>query len=361
MGKENPHRPHNEQPNRFPVPIEQVPDLTDFVYGEMPQALSLRPHEQTGCCNCDFKFDVARDMFADASAEVTVQFPKMICCFLAGMQSAPVEVAPKSGTTGTTYKGVMKKTFLPGCLGNDTTIVWEEVAGKPEMTFRMPSCVENIKTCLCQATWVGWRGTSESVPQTQALYDSSTIIRCSDACNLFCMQCKGCQNACCMSLDLAPRWTRPSDVRRLVSTKYDYEFAWRKLDEEISFEIAEGEVGELNVLRVLQPAHRVDALFTGRLYMDVKCMKPYVRFANKGEGDKSMLAAVDARYRGSVVHAQPSEEDHLIVLAGLIMHGLNTFPNKGNAPYRPGPADMFRGRLVPRMGGDGGASPSNAV
>ena len=151
--KENPHRPHNEQPNRFPVPIEQVPDLTDFVYGEMPQALTLRPQEQTGCCNCDFKFDVARDMFADAAAEVTIQFPKMICCFLAGMQTAPIEVTPKSGTTGVTYKGVLKRTFLPGCLGNDTTIVWEETQGKPEMKILVGASSDPESIDLSTLIW----------------------------------------------------------------------------------------------------------------------------------------------------------------------------------------------------------------
>ena len=352
--KEFPKQAHSD-PKRFPVPVEQVADLTNFVYGPMPQALTLRPQEITGCCSCERKYDVARDMFAEAVAEVEVKIPTMVCMFEAGMVGADVTLTPKQGQSGTSYKGTLKRGFCPGCCVNDLTLEWEGQPTKPHMSARGPSTMDNIKLCMCQPIWVGLRGSSDVVPQTQALYDASTIIRCQDMITLCCMHCKGCQNACCFAYDIAPRWTRPEDVRMLVAEKYDYEFSHRQLDAETTFEVAEGEVGELNILKTLSKAHKVDALFTGRLYMDVACGRPTVRFTNKSETQREILAGVDARYRGSLEHGNASEDDHLIVLAGLILHGMFTFPNKSNAPFRMSGASMYRGRLLPRAGGAVGA------
>jgi hypothetical protein len=362
--RETAHKPHQD-PRRFPVPLEQVTDLTSFTYGAMPQALTLRPHMETGCCSgCDRKYDVARDLFADPIAEVKVAIPCNVCFFNAGCSNAEVEVYPKHGVTGVVYKGEFGKNFLAGCLDNTLKLQWSGTKSKPYMSYRSPACCDQLRYVCCQTVWIGWRGSSEAVPQNQALYDNSTIMRCNDAWSLCCLKCKTCQNACCFAMDYAPRWVRPDDIRRLILAKYDYEFAHRNIEEEINFELSEGEnTDKLSITQQLQPIQKVDLLLTSRLYQDVSCGKPTVRFANNGEGNKGLLAAVDARYRGSLDHANPSEDDHLIALAATIMHGIFTFPNKAKAPYSFTPADMLSGRLMPRGGSNHGSAniPSNTV
>lgn len=359
---ERPKAPHTD-PRAFPSPLSSVHDITSFVYGPLPQSLTLRPQMETGLCSgCDRKYDIARDMFADPIAEIKVAIPCNLILFNAGCSSAEVEVTPKQGVMGTVYKGVYEKNFAAGCLDNTVKLTWTGTPTKPYMSYRSPACCDNLRYALCQPVYFGWRGSSEAVPQNIALYDSSLILKCQDACSLFCLKFKTCQNACCFAMDYAPRWIRPEDVRALVLSRYDYEFAQRKLDDEISFELSEGEnTDHLNITMQLQPVHKVDLLLTSRLYQDVACCKPTVRFANGGETKKELLAAVDARYRGSLDHAHPSQDDHLIALAAATMHAMFTFPNKAKAPYAFTPADMLSGRLLPRMGYSSSNTPSNAV
>lgn len=350
--KELAKRPHTEQPNRFPVPIEMVPDLTDFVYGGMPQGLTLRPRLSSACCKHEFEYDLARDLFANTVATVKVNFPLCICFWAGGMAQADVEVMSSVG--GPAYKGVLKKAFCSGCCTNDTNLIWESMPNKPRMTYRLPSQLDTCKLYACQQIWIGWRGTSEQVPQNQVLFDNSLILSCSAICNACCTKCRTCQRSCCFEYDLAPRWVRPGDVRRLVRKKYDFEFSWRKLSDETDVQYFEGEDGRITFEDPLSGAHRVDALFSSRLYMDIQCSRRNVRWSNGGAAN-DIVAAVDARYRGSLDHASPTEDDHLIVLAGLIMHALMTFPNKDNRPMRRPWAQMFRGRLLPRLGDNVGS------
>merc|ERR1712000_452956 len=154
------------------------------------------------------------------------------------------------------------------------------------------------------------------------------ILNCCMTCRLGCTGCKNVCDGFCSRADTAPRFARAEDLRLVVLQKYDYEFACRNVEATEEVEIAQGEdSGAILMNRVLPRAHTVDALYSCRLYHDVSCG------------------------RRSVKHNVVSEDDHLIVLAGLIMQAVWFFPSKNNMWAANPPAIHNRGRLVPRQGG----------
>lgn len=355
---EIPKAPPVQDGNHYEVPADSVKDWVDMMYGPMPEAMTARPIQQEfGCCPPK-KYQIARHMFGDAVAIADVDLPACICMYLGGCTTAKVTVTPKDGQAGVTYEGELSRKFCGECLGNETTLAWN-TATKPRMTFKAMSTLDSCKLNFCQDVWLGWRGTSESVGDKWALYDASLILNICMGCKLMCNCCKGCCVGFCSRSDTAPRFARAEDLRRVVLAKYDYEFACRNVETTEGVEVSQGEnAEELTLTRVLPAAHTVDALFSTRLYHDVVCGKPQLKFGRDDDAKHEREAAVDVRYRGSVRHNVVSEDDHLIVLAALIMQAVWFFPAKGNQWAANGPAFHNVGRLVPR---DSSIATSHAV
>ena len=343
--------------NRFQVPADSTADFVDFAYGPMPEALTARPIVASGCCPSR-EIAIARHMFGEPVAKVEVK--GLGCAWNAGCAAADVIVQPLGNTGGVSYTGTLKRNMLPECCGNETTLEWS-TPNKPYMKLRALSTLDTCKYQFCQDVWFGWRGSSTAVPQTQALYDASRIMRICDECDLCLRQCGQCKNNCCARNDWAPRFARSEDIRRVVRDRYDYEFSCRNIAGEETVELSQAEdAEEASVLRPLPRAHLVDALYTSRLYVDVVCGKPNVAWSNDHDATHEREAAVDVRYRGSRRHAVVGEDDHLIVLGGLIMQTLFMFPGVNGAPVWGGPAWLNKGRLLPREH-TGASAPSNAV
>jgi hypothetical protein len=327
--------PHSD-PLRFPVPAQSEQDFVTYAFGAMPQALTLRPHEAS-CCSGERKYDLARGMFADSIAEVTVDTS---CLFHCGCADGAVSVTQKD-KRNVLYTGAFSKSLCAGCFDNTLKLQWSGTKSKPYMSYRSRACCDALRSCFCMEVWTGWRGSSETAPQDQVLFDSSTSSVGS---------CRGCCRSstavCCKKnhYDFAPRWVDPEEIAGLVRGKYDYQFAHRTLEQVHP----DDEETRLLLAPVGGELQKVDLLLASRLYEDEDRCGLTVRFANKLEINKGLLAAIDARYRGSVDHANPSEDDHLIALAAAIMHGYFTFPNTANMPYADTPSVKHSGRVLPR-------------
>ena len=353
-GEEIPEYPKQapvQDGNHYEVPADSVKDWVDMMYGPMPEALTARPVQlEFGCCPPK-KYMIARHMFGEPVAMADVDLPACICLYHGGCSAAKVTVAPKEGQSGATYEGELTKNFCGECLGNETTLKWN-TATNPKMTFRTISTLDSCKFNFCQDIWFGWRGTSDAATEGWALYDASLILNCCMTCRLGCTGCKNVCDGFCSRADTAPRFARAEDLRLVVLQKYDYEFACRNVEATEEVEIAQGEdSGAILMNRVLPRAHTVDALYSCRLYHDVNCGRPSVMWGRDDDNDFNRQAAMDVRYRGSVKHNVVSEDDHLIVLAGLIMQAVWFFPSKNNMWAANTPAIHNRGRLVPRQGG----------
>jgi hypothetical protein len=364
-GEEVPEYPKQapvQDGNHYEVPADSVKDWVDMMYGPLPEAMTARPvRMEVGCCPPK-KYDIARHMFGDVVATADIDLPAMICLYHGGCASAKVTVAPKEGQSGNTYEGELSKKFCGECLGNDNTLEWN-TATKPRMVYRAMSSLDSCKLQFCMDIWLGWRGTSDAVGEKWALYDNSVTLNICQGCK---MACTGCKNIChgfCSRMDMAPRFARAEDLRKMVLTKYDAEFACRNVEQGEEFEMLQGEWSKgITIERILPRAHTVDALFSTRLYHDVVCGVPRVMWSKSDDANHEREAAVDVRYRGSVKHNVVSEDDHLIVLAALLMQAVWFFPSQDgkfcSGFASNGPAFLYQGRLVPRAGG---ASNNGAV
>jgi hypothetical protein len=348
--KEFPLAPPPPNPNRYEVPADNIADFTDVFMGPMPEALTLRPAQMEGCCPTR-DFHIARHMFGAPVAVVKVDLPSFICLWQGGCQGANVVVENMGTTGGDAYTGELRRNMCAECLGNETTLTWNR-PNKPRMVQKSPACIDTVKFNLCQPVWFGWRGTSDGAPsQDQILYDSSIILRMCDQCSVACKICTECRNSCCSKYDFAPRFARAEDLRRVILNRYDMECSFRNVKDEQSFDLEQGESAEeASYLGRLGRANNVDALFTSRLYHDVVCGKPTPVFSNPMDALHERELAIDARYRGSVRHNVVTEDDHLIVLAALVMQGVFRIPPTRGFAWN-GPAYLHRGRLVPRVGG----------
>ena len=250
--------------------------------------------------------------------------------------------------------------FVDKCYGSlcgatRETLRWK-TPNEPEMSWQHWGPQEACKYQFCMDTWTGFRGRSKvETDEHQISYDQSWIHRPYDAWRLYWANCAKMQNTCCEVLDAAPRFARAEDIRAVVAQRYDWEMSRRHVGEPadpLEFNLREGNVFPAYPL---PRAHDVAALYTARLYHDVKCCFPMIRWGNTDGVDPSAMAANDVRYRGSDRHGKPTDEDHLIVLAGLILNLLHTFPasnsSGGGCAYavNVGPqGNVRRGRLVPR-------------
>ena len=150
-----------------------------------------------------------------------------------------------------------------------------------------------------------------------------------------CSNCGRGQGDCCDVADYAPRFARTEEIRRLINSRYDWVMARRDLsreDDPVAYSRREG----AHVLTYPLPnPYMVDAMFNARLYHDVTCGCPRLRWGNSNVSREEMTA-VDVRYRGSKRHAEPTLEDHLIVLAGGIINAVWTFPSTEAADEESG-------------------------
>jgi hypothetical protein len=342
---------HHRDSHRYEVPADKTPDFIPFIYGEMPQTLTLRPIVSDKCCCPPREFHIARHQFGDPIGHAKVNVGQ---CFMLGCAEAEVEVAPvKVG--GPSYKGSLKKAMCGECCNNEMTLTWD-TKNKPYMTNRGISSLDTMLYECGVPFWLGWRGSSSAVPQTLMLYDASETYDCYQQCDIACSMCQLCKDRCCDVDDQAPRFARSEDLRRVVLARYDIEFACRKPAEGDEMEVGHEEgQQDPSVKRRLPRAHLVDALFTSRLYHDIICGKPNVVFGTDRDAKHEREAAIDVRYRGSRRHKVVTEDDHLIVLAGMLMYGLWMFPAtagiKAGGPMGGGPAELMRGFIRIRDGG----------
>lgn len=344
---------HHQDTNRYDIPADKEADFINYVYGPLPEALTLRPQLNDGCCACcaPVTFHVAKSMFGDPVATVNVHIGQM---YLMGCAAADVEVNPMQ-QGGRQYRGELKKKMCAELCGNETTLTWN-APNKPYMTARG---ISSLDTCLYQfgvKFWLGWRGSSEAVPQRQALYDQSVTYDCYQQCSYACVMCNMCKDRCCSQDDMAPRFARSEDIRRTVAERYDYELAFNpSVEEGQDVEVGHDEGAEdPSARRKLPRAHLVDAIYTSRLYHDVICGKPNVAWGKLKDGTHEREAAIDVRYRGSRRHRVVTEDDHLIVLASLVMQGLWMFPQqngmRAGGVAGGGPAALMRGYIAQRLG-----------
>lgn len=353
-------------PGKFDVPAEQTLDFTDWAYGEMPHTMTARPLLYLpGCCDCNTirEFDIARDMFGPANGKVTLTYPCWEPAFIMGCQDAQVQFAAPNATAIT---GVYGYNCCTGCFSTEETLKWTSLPSEPYMKWRRLSAWDQFKYEFCCDIWVGWRGdfkrnVEASETEEWYSYDNSYVLNVCDQCKLTCAKCSRMNNECCADHNDAPRPLRSEEIRRLVLTRYDWEFSRRNIKGAIAgnesltdYNLRENKTF---VAYPLPYAHEVDALYTARLYHTVKCTAPRVRYANDAGIAGYGMAGCDVRYRGSEVHNKPTLEDHLIVLAGLIVNAANTFPFVKAGEYGQcglgwaaniGPSgNVSRGRLVP--------------
>ena len=356
--------PHGKE-GRFPVPADEVEDYSDWAYGQMPHNLTARPVFQLQLCSdCGPKgyYDISRDMFGKADGQVKIDFPCMYGCYVSGCIKADVLFQNESGTSR--VEGEMFHSMCFGSCTSEITVAWKH-PGNPQMTWKWLGPWDQCKYNFCAQTWVGWRGRHDGEPENVYTYDQSYILSQCDLCRLQCAHCARCQNNCCQTYDYAPRFTRSQDIRRLINGRYDWQMSRRDFstyDEDLVKESLKE--GTALVHYPLPNAQDVCALYTARLYHDVKCTIPWLRWGNTAGAAPETLAAVDVSYRGSANHLQPTEQEHLIVLAGLIINAVWSFPStvqsgdsgKGcgtGFARNLGPVDnVMRGRIMRRTEND---------
>jgi hypothetical protein len=323
-------KPHNK-PGRFRVAADETHDYTDWAYGEMPHNLTARPIYQFRICSeCGPKgyYEISRDMFGNKNGDVQIDFPCAYGCYLAGCQSAEVRFVNAAG--GNEVKGSMYHNMCFGTCSSEIAVEFNR--GRPEgknpkMVWRWFGPLDEFKYMFCCDTWVGWRGTTGTDADGVVAYDQSYILNQCDAMCLLCAQLGRCNNNFCNAYDYAPRFTRSEDIRRLINGRYDWQLARRDFNLQepnlVEYSLQEGSVF---VKYPLAPAENMCALYTARLYHDVKCTIPFLRWGN-GIGAKETHTAVDVSYRGSADQRNPSDDDHLVVLAGLIINAVWSFPS----------------------------------
>jgi hypothetical protein len=327
-------------------------DPTEHVYGLMSEYLTLRPLMEESCCGWACSqvrlYDVARDPFGSALAQLSIA-PH--CCFSWGCGTTPVSVVQYGGGAAPPtpmYLGELNYTHcLPGCLENTLKLEWSAHPSKPYMTLRKPAVLDCVKnTCCCEQVYYGWRGSSAAVAPTVFLYQSTVQVQWvtprtnndSWCPTWLAVCCDPALCSCCSTRtsEWSPNFYRFADeVRSVVRARYDVEMS-----------CVDGTGGG---------AHKVDLLLSSRLYSDTRCCEgPSVRFANRpeaaGAADPTMTAAIDARYRGSLVHQQPTEADHLIVLAAAAIQAFETFPHVARRPILglANPGARSFGRISPK-------------